>query len=235
MRRSGLTVVNDAERIPLQREYAGLPEDHPVIVYPGCFQTPPAPGDRQRLRGERGIPQESFLLAYSGVLNEGNGALWMVRALEEIPDIHVWGQLVGTDSMTRGLLRQVRGAERLTLEQERLGWRESWSSMAAADAGMVVYQQEAQQYRHMGISSNRLCMFLAMGIPVIANRQPSFQFIEDYECGVLVEREQEFPGAVEEVRARRDEMAANALRAAREYIDAPAKYEALRSALQKIV
>jgi glycosyltransferase involved in cell wall biosynthesis len=39
----------------------------------------------------------------------------------------------------------------------------------------------------MGISSNRLCMYLAMGVPVICSRQPSFQFVEDFGCGVMVD------------------------------------------------
>src|SRR5262249_11815914 len=35
MRRAKLTIVNDVSRIELQRSYAGLPQRHPIIVYPG--------------------------------------------------------------------------------------------------------------------------------------------------------------------------------------------------------
>jgi glycosyltransferase involved in cell wall biosynthesis len=78
-------------------------------------------------------------------------------------------------------------------------------------------------------------MFLAMGVPVIASRQPSFQFIEDYECGVLVDDEAGFIAAIDQMRHRLDEMKANALRCAREYIDAPGKYLVLRDAIAELL
>jgi hypothetical protein len=123
----------------------------------------------------------------------------------------------------------------LHLEAARLSWREAWSQAAVADIGMVIYLQDAPQFQNMGISSNRLCMFLSMGVPVIASRQPSFQFIEEYDCGVLVDNETEFSAAIDRVAGRLEEMKANALRCAREYIDAPGKYVTLRDEIARLV
>jgi hypothetical protein len=234
MRRSRFTVVNDAARVGIQREYAGLAADHPIIVYPGCFREPPAPWNRAVTRRERGIPGEALCLCYSGTFSVGNGGLWMLAALDAHADAHVWAQIVNADALTRGFLRHTRGAERLHLEASRLGWRDSWASMAAADIGIVVYLQEAEQYRNMGISSNRLCMFLAMGVPVIASRQASFEFIERYDCGILVDDERGFAAAIDTVRRRLPVMRENALRCAREYIDAPAKYRGLVEQVGKL-
>jgi glycosyltransferase involved in cell wall biosynthesis len=235
MRHSLLTIVNERERIALQRDYAGLPADAPILVYPGCFREPPAPGDRAELRAARGLPADALVLCYSGVMSHGNGGLWMAEALRQCPKLWVWGQIVNLDPLTRGLLERLQGSERLILEKTRMSWQETWASMSAADIGMVVYLQDAPQYRHMGIASNRLCMFLAMGVPVIASRQPSFEFIERYDCGVLIEGPDTLPAAVNRISERLNIMRANALECARDYIRAPQRWAELRNALACIL
>jgi glycosyltransferase involved in cell wall biosynthesis len=153
----------------------------------------------------------------------------------KVEDLWVLGQIPNLDPLTRELLRRLRGSERLVLEERRLGWREAWSSMAAVDVGMVVYLQDAPQFCNMGIASNRLCMFLSMGVPVIASRQPSFQFIEDYGCGVLVERMDDVLDALRRIRAQQPQMAARALDCAREYIRAPERYVEWRDAVRRVL
>lgn len=233
MRRSVLTIVNEEQRVDLQRSYAGLASDAVIKVYPGCFREPPLPGDRLALRAARSLPADGLVLCYSGVMNHGNGGLWMAEALRACPELWVWGQIVNLDPLTRGLLERLQGSERLVLERARLSWQDAWSSMAAADIGMVVYLQDAPQFRHMGIASNRLCMFLAMGVPVIASPQPSFEFIERYDCGVLVDGPEGMAAAVARISARLPQMRANALICAREYIRAGERWLELRDALAK--
>jgi hypothetical protein len=235
MRSSRLTIVNEPVRVTLQRDYAGLPAESKVIVYPGCFREPPAPGGKQQLRTARGIPDHAVVVCYSGVMNLGNGGIWMAELLRSCPSVWVWGQIVNLDALTQGLLQRVEGHERLVLEKDRLSWHAAWSSMAAADIGMVIYLQDGPQFQNMGIASNRLCMFLAMGVPVIASRQPSFQFIEDYGCGVLVHGQDGIQAAVEQISKRLPEMRVNALRCAREYISPFARWVALREAMAAAV
>ena len=234
MRQTSLTVVNDSSRIDLQRDYGSLPEDHPFIVYPGCYRKPPRALDRYAFRTERGIPQESLVICYSGIFSEANGGIWFINAIEKVKDVRFYGQLVGVDRMTREILAQLRGAERLYIEPHRMPWKEAWAAMGGVDIGIAIYLQDGPQFQKMGTSSNRLCMFLTMGVPVIASRQPSFKFIEDYDCGVLVENQVEFIEAINRMRVRLDEMKKNALRCAREYIDAPGKYEKLKEAISKL-
>ena len=234
MKRSRLNIVNDAARISLQREYAGLSSDTPVIVYPGCFRQPPTPADRAALRKAWGIPIDSLVVVSSGGFNSLSGAEWLLKALQIKPDLYVVLQPAAVDQFTRFLLRNCRGSERMYVEEGHLSWDASWASMAGADIGTAIYFHTGPQFQNMGISSNRLCMFLSMGIPVIASRQPSFEFLEKYECGVLVENEQEFVDAIECIQKRLPEMKANALCCAREYIDAPAKYRHLLAALEAI-
>jgi glycosyltransferase involved in cell wall biosynthesis len=232
MRRAVATIVNDASRVALQREYAGLAMSHPFAVYPGCFRHPPAPLDRALVRQARGIPAGAFVVGFSGNFNTTTGAPWAVELLARRDDLYVWGQLQVTDRLVKELLPYLRNSERLITEPRRLSWKEAWESIGAADVGLALYLHDGPQFRNMGTSSNRLCMFLAMGVPVIATRQPSFQFVEDYGCGVLVDDAAGLVEAVDAVRSRREQMAAAAVRCAREYIDAPSRYEALYETLR---
>jgi glycosyltransferase involved in cell wall biosynthesis len=227
MRRSDLTIVNDESRVELQRAYVGLASTSPVLVYPGCFREPPAPGDRGVLRAELGIPPEAPVLTYSGVFGAQLGIPWMLEALEAQPDLHVLAQFVNLDPLTRSILERTRASERLHMTERRLSWSESWASMAAADIGVAVYHHPGPQFQNMGTSSNRLCMYLSMGLPVVASRQGSFEFLERFDCGVLVDTEADLVAAVARIRSRLPEMSRNARRCAREYVDAAGRYRGL--------
>src|SRR5262249_25333683 len=89
MRRSGLSIVNDGSRIVLQREYAGLSDAHPVIVYPCCFRQLPLPADRVALRHKWGMPADALVVLFSGNFNHYTGAEWFINALQVKPDLRV--------------------------------------------------------------------------------------------------------------------------------------------------
>src|SRR5262249_22787599 len=159
---------------------AGLAEHHPIIVYPGGFHEPPAPVDRSKQRRAWGISDDAVVIGASGGFNLSGGADWLIEALEAIPDLYAVVQPFGVDPLSRFLLRHLGVCSRTYVEQRRLDWRQAWAEAAALDIGIVVYANPAPQFQVMGTSSNRLCMFLAMGVPVIASRQNSFRFLEEY-------------------------------------------------------
>jgi len=228
MRRSNFTIVNDESRIQLQREYAGLSATHKIIVYPGCFRECPPPGDREALRKKWGVPASGLVIAFSGGLSVYSGFPWTIKALDLKPDAYLVLQAANSDP----LLEEARNRNRIYIEPRRLGWRESWSTMSGVDIGVAIYHHNGPQFQNMGTSSNRICMFLSMGVPVIASRQPSFEFLERYRCGVLVENEKQFIDAVDIIQGRLAEMKTNARICAKEYIDTPGRYKKLVEALR---
>lgn len=234
MRHARFNIVNDESRIGLLRDYAGIPAEGDILVYPGCFREPPVPADRAMLRREWGIPEDALLLAASGGFNLSGGADWLLQSVMQDASLYAAIQPLGLDPFARFLLNHIEGRERIHVEERRLDWRDAWASAAAFDIGLAIYHNPAPQFQNMGISSNRLCMFLAMGVPVIGNKQPSYRFIEDYDCGVLVESPEEFVAAIGLIRSRLDEMKANALRCTREYIKAPARYGDLTQAISRL-
>jgi len=233
MRRARFTIVNDRARVELLRQYAGLAPHRPVVVYPGCFHQPPTPDPllRQDLRRRWGLPQDALVIASSGALNLTAGADWLVQALQEEPDLHAVIQPLAVSPLCLFLLGRLGLEGRLYLQQERLGWQEAWQSAVGLDIGLAIYTNPAPQFQHMGISSNRLCMFLAMGVPVIASRQPSFQFLETYNCGVLVDNYQEFRQAIHTIARQLPEMRANCRRCLQDYIMPRDRYPQLRQAI----
>lgn len=232
MRRAKLTIVNDGVRIKLQRDYAGLSPQQAITVYPGCFLEPPAPIDRDELRAEWGVQNEDFVISHSGTFGSNRGIEWILDALGENEHLKLLMQPLGITPLTRYFLANHRYRDNIILEEKRLNWRQAWQSTSGVDCGLVIYLDSGPQFQQMGISSNRLCMFLAMGVPVIATWQPSFEFIEEYNCGVLIRDSSEFNAAIATVRANQQIMAENALRCTKEYIDTAGKYAELKRQMQ---
>ena len=120
------------------------------------------------------------------------------------------------------------------LEDKRLTWQEAWISAQGLDVGMSIYTNQAPQFQTMGISSNRLCMFIAMGVPVIASRQKSFDFIEEYGCGILVDDYDSFVEGLLYIRNNQDTMVKNCERCCSEYISSKEAYFALKQKISSI-
>jgi glycosyltransferase involved in cell wall biosynthesis len=207
-----------------------------VEVYPGCFHQPPKPDPdlRRALRQRWGLAEDALVIASSGAFNLTAGADWLVQALQEEPGLQAVIQPLAVSPLCLFLLRRLGLEGRLYLQEERLGWQEAWRSAVGLDIGLAIYTNPAPQFQHMGTSSNRLCMFLAMGVPVIATRQPSFRFIEDYNCGVLVENYDQFVAAIRHIGAHLPAMRENCHRCFNDYIMPPDRYPRLREAIASL-
>lgn len=227
MRRSDFQIVNDPVRLDLLKNYLSMQSTDSMIVYPGCFRNPPPSADRQAMRKKWNVKNDNLVVADSGVFYHEHSALWLIEALIQRADINLVIQPLNTDPLSRYLLTKIQGAQRIYMEPQRIEWRDAWSQMGAADIGVAVYRQSGPQFQNMGISSNRLCMFLAMGVPVIVSKQPSFEFVEKYDCGVMVENEDEFINAINYIKPRLKQMKQNALTCTAEYIDAGGAYKNL--------
>ena len=227
MRRSEFQIVNDPVRLDLLKDYLSMQSTDSMIVYPGCFRNPPPSADAVAMREKWNVKSNNIVVADSGVFYHEHSALWLIEALVQREDINLVIQPLNTDPLSRYLLTKIKGAERIYMEPSRIEWRDAWSQMGAVDIGVAVYRQSGPQFQNMGISSNRLCMFLAMGVPVIVSKQPSFEFVEKYDCGVMVENEQEFISAIDYIKPRLEKMKQNALKCTAEYIDTNSAYKTL--------
>lgn len=233
MRRANFNIVNDNSRIQLLRDYARLPSSGKILVYPGCFREPPqpSPSRRSELRSQWNFDGDALVIAASGGFNLTAGADWLVQALRDDPSLHAVIQPLGVDPLSLFLLNHLGLESRLYLQQDRLTWQEAWQSAVGFDIGLAIYTNPAPQFQHMGISSNRLCMFIAMGVPVICSRQESFTFVEDYHCGIMVGSYEEFLASIHRIGANLEAMRKSCRRCFEEYIMPPDRYPILREAI----
>lgn len=233
IRRAKFCIVNDVSRIKLLQDYAQLPSTKNIIVYPGCYFKPPQPLPTYRddLRKQYNIPLDAPVIASSGGFNLTAGAEWLLQSLGEKKTLYAVIQPLGIDPLSRTLLQHFRYSERLYLQLDRLTWHEAWLTATAFDIGVVVYSNPAPQFQNMGISSNRLCMFIAMGVPVICSDQKSFKFVQDYNCGILVSSYTEFLLAIDQILDNHQQMKLNCKRCFDEYIQPQTRYNQLISCI----
>jgi hypothetical protein len=237
MRRASFTVITDLCRVSLQRSYARLPAAHQFHAYPCCFPDAPPPVDRASLRRSLGIGIGEFVLSATGRLADDRGGHWTVRLPARLPKgTKLMIQTAGTpDPVVDALLRELERQEAALYLPTRLEWRESMRLTSAADLGLVFYLSSKPQFQAMGTSSQKLCTHLWLGQPVVATRQDSFAFLEEYRCGVLISDEAEIPEAVERVSSDYAAYSRNALRCVEEYIQPKAALDRLTGAVRELV
>ncbi len=92
------------------------------------------------------------------------------------------------------------------------------SLVASADIGIALYSEKILGYRatYMGLAAGKIGNYLKCGVPVIATKLPSLDYIEEYGCGVLVESEKEIAEAINKILKNRDLYSRNAHRCYRE-------------------
>lgn len=234
MRQANLTVITDACRVPLQRAYANLPASHPFLELPCCYADDPSEVDRTAARKALGIEDGDFVLSFAGRPSAGTGLDWALRALDRLNGPRrLLVQTAGApDPVCDAALVALARHGQVIYRPDRLEFRESLQLTAAADAALVVYTNPKPQFQAMGVSSHKLCLSLWLGIPVVATRQPSFAFIEQYECGVLIDGEEGLDDALERIRSQPARFRSGARRAVEEHIQARGKQRRFSDFLQ---
>ena len=229
MRRSTSTVITDLVRCDLQRSYAGLTADHQFVETPCCYASHYSGATKTEIRQRLAIPYDAFVITLAGGARDYSGVPELVELMgKRLPDLHFLVQTAGTPGQSLDAFFSLcQSAFPLHYFPERLSFMDALEITNAGDIGFVVYRQMAPQFQNMGVSSNKLCCHLFLGQPVIALKQPSFQFIESYQCGVLIESAAEIVEALERLRNNYDVFSQNALRCVQEYIQPEQRVQTL--------
>lgn len=232
IRRSDFKIVNDRHRVDLLKDYAKLKENDTVIVYPGCFmERPKVEKSSREIKSSWGFPSDAFVIGSSGGFNLTAGADWLLDSIRDIHDIYAVIQPLGLSPLSVFLLEKLNHGNRLFIQKDRLCWFEAWRNAIGFNIGLCIYTNPAAQFQKMGISSNRLCMFIAMGVPVIASKQHSFKFLEEYDCGILVDSFEEFKLAIKQIQKSYPTMKNNCEICYRNYIKPHDKFKTLLKTL----
>lgn len=233
-RRARFTVITDLCRAGIQREYAGLGAAHRFLPYPSCYPIAYAGPDRGEVRRGLRISNDESVLSVSGALTEGNAAHWILGELDRIRGRLLIQPGNRPDAVLETLVARLANEGRATYLPERVPWLRAAELTAAADTGTALYLSPKPQFQLMGVSSQKLGTCLWLGIPVVATRQPSFEFIRDFGCGVLIDRREELAGAIEAIRSDAARFSAGAARAVAEYVRPAEKVAALTEAFASL-
>ncbi|HXX80592.1 MAG TPA: hypothetical protein VEI46_03535 [Thermodesulfovibrionales bacterium] len=236
MRRSKFTVIPDLCRTKLQRDYARLDERHLFVPYPCSFPSPIESVTAQSVRQTLGIGEQEFVVSLIGGFHHFSGAPEAIRLLDkEDIDICLMIQTGGVPEMvTHELLKKLALNYRVCYLPERVGWREAAEIASAGDIGLVFYNSPLLDDQTVGLSSQKLCTFLFLGKPVVASSQASFEFIEQFQCGVLIKKESDLLGAINRIRNNYAAYAGNAVRCVEEYIQPMQKLNALSDKFKEL-
>jgi glycosyltransferase involved in cell wall biosynthesis len=235
IKKSKFNIVNDKSRIKLLRDYASLTLKKKIIVYPGCYVQPPVPNiSPADIKKTWGFPENAFVVGSSGGFNMTAGADWLINSLKDMSDIYSVIQPLGVSPLSLFLLETLDYRNRLYIQKDRLSWEDAWKQSIGFNIGLCIYTNPAPQFQLMGVSSNRLCMFIAMGVPVIATKQESFRFLEEYQCGILVTNYTEFKTAVHNIREKYFEMRQNCHRCFNEYINPSQHFQNLKTSINNL-
>jgi glycosyltransferase involved in cell wall biosynthesis len=90
------------------------------------------------------------------------------------------------------------------LTQSELG-----SLISAASCTLALYRNLGANLEHVGMSSGKMMRSIVLGVPVVASRLNSLNFVEQNRLGVLIEKPYEIPKAIETVLNARQEMREN--------------------------
>jgi glycosyltransferase involved in cell wall biosynthesis len=233
-RRARFTILTDLCRVDLQREYADLPAGHEFVPLPTCFSEPYRGASREDVRRVLGIADDEMVISVTGALTGWNGFHWVVEQLDRLGGRLLVQPGVPTDPIVDALLRRLESERKVVYRPEVLPWPRTVELTSAADVGLVLYLSPKPQFQQMGVSSQKLNLYLWLGTPVVARRQPSFEFLRQCGAGELIENAGELPGALARVAANRAELARGARRAIEEYVQPAARVKRLEEAFARL-
>lgn len=192
-----LIVVPDSQRIqPLQAEMPAC-ADKPHTMLPN-IPTPQAALKidwHQRL----GLPAGTIPFLHAGSISDWTQTPELLSSVPYWPENTVLimnGRSPGESAAARKLYVHLEVPDRIFWNEAPLPTDEINSLVTYCAGNFALYRHLGNNIEYAGYSSGKLMRSLLQGVPVIATRLISFQFVEEYSLGVLVQHPAEIPAAI---------------------------------------
>ena len=230
-----LIVVPDKCRVdPLLDELA-LPRTHRT------FALPNAPLQRTssavvNWNDRLGIPPDSKFVLHAGTVADWAQIPEVLFTIRDWPTNCVF--LIHSRSCDG--LKQYRRSLMHLHEEGRVFWStrpltqsELSSLISAASCTLALYRNTGANFEHVGMSSGKMMRSIVLGVPVVASRLDSLNFVEQNRLGVLVEKPYEIPKAIETVLSARQEMRENCFKFRESHLSFDSYWHALWQELER--
>lgn len=154
------------------------------------------------LRDRFNIPADTFVIVYQGVVHHGRGLAPMIRALVEMPDVHLC--IVG-DGPFRSPLEDIATKARVGSRVHWLGsvpYDQLHAWTCSADAGCCLIEPVSMSYEYA--LPNKLFEYMMARIPSLVSDLPAMHdHVMRYPVGMLVDRTLSVGAITEAVRRMR--------------------------------
>jgi glycosyltransferase involved in cell wall biosynthesis len=184
-------VVTARLKDTLADEY-DIPLNKIAVVENGANTNLFQPADMALAKRELNLKAENSFLCFVGSLAIWHGVKYFISAmpfiLKECPNARAL--IVGDGPLKSELMRlasQLNISDKVTFSG-RTDYEKVPRYINASDV-CVVPSWQYGRIQKIGLSSLKLCEFLACGKPVVASRISGFEFIEENDCGYLVNPE----------------------------------------------
>jgi len=182
-RRVDKVVFPDINRAKFFQNEAGLPE-LPLIVMNNPLFMSQLPDNKLRENlSARGIPSDTRVIVYQGMIGEDHGLLTIVKSMVSWPQNSVFA-LSGLVHRPEFMFKLKEQVDKLNLSQRViylpfLPYHKLFSYTVGAYLGVALFEaKDVSQFFVTG-ATNKIYEYLAMGVPVITNEAPHFREILD--------------------------------------------------------
>ena len=208
-RACAFTIALSSERADFIRDENGLGDVHPIFVVPNS-----SPGPSRRLASDFfqkkfGFGADTFVLLHAG-------SWWWRKDFSRIESVTAgWDK--GLALVFHGRMKDAAdaapGPPNIYYSRQPLPYAELDRAVSSAHVGLALYDNSSVNHRLVGAAGGKIPLYMKNALPVIATRQPSFEWMEKERCGVLIDDLSEIGAAAGRIRAQYAEYSENARRA----------------------
>ena len=180
------------------------------------------------------LKHSDILILYYGWMAAGRKIDELIRITKEFPG--GWKLILhGIDAMNvHKFIRENNGSNQVLVSTKFLSHEGLMNLISSATVGMVLYDDSNLNNILTVFSSEKICMYLKCGIPIIAFRYPGYDIFENYRCGVLIQSMSEIPSAIRKILENYSSYRENAYRCFEENYEYSKNFSGLKKYLDTL-
>ncbi len=219
-RLSCATLVQDARRAEVLLRDNGL-SDTAVVHLPISLVGPVYEKSNGYLQQRLALGDEMVLILQFGQIGAERLSFSLAQEAQRFPEdwrlvMHSFGYASQDDIDG---ISHINGNKRVLLSLEHVPDKRLQEMIHSAHIGLVLYKDTTDNDKLTAFSSEKLALYLQCGLPIIAFNYPGYEFVEELQCGVLIEHTGELEQAVRIILNRYDSYRDKAYRCFQQYFD----------------
>jgi glycosyltransferase involved in cell wall biosynthesis len=199
--KAAATIIQDFDRAQVLFRDTGVDLSKATVHYvPVSVLGEPYPKRTGYLRETLGIPSDHKLILYFGQIWEGRYVVELAEVAQRFPDD--WRLVLHGEPMGSVVekIKQVDKRGKVVLSLQMVPSEQVPEVIASADVGLLFYSGRSHNERLTAFASEKMALYMQCGVPFIAFDHCGFKRLAEEEgCGVVVQRLEELPEAVDKI------------------------------------